>query len=71
MSLIKVFSGSEIIALAIKAELESYGIKTTLKNEIQTAAMAGFWTPYLGVHVLVHKNDVMQAKLLVEKIELK
>lgn len=68
MSLIKIFTGSEIIATAIKAELEAYGIMTILKNEIQAAAMVGYWSPYLGVEVLVHKKDVMQAKLLVEKI---
>ncbi|MEB3799935.1 DUF2007 domain-containing protein [Flavobacterium columnare] len=68
MSLVIVFSGNEISALAIKAELEINEILVILKNEIQATAMAGFWSPYSGVDVLVNKKDVMQAKLLVEKI---
>ena len=70
MGLIKIFTGSEIIATAIKAELEAFGIMAILKNELQAAAMAGYWSPYLGVEVLVHKKDVMQARLLIEKIDL-
>ncbi|MFK7030875.1 putative signal transducing protein [Flavobacterium oreochromis] len=68
MSLVSVFSGNEIVALAVKAELEINGIIAIIKNEIQATAMAGFWSPYSAVDVLVNKKDVMQAKMLVERV---
>lgn len=44
MGLMKVFSGSEILALALQAKIEAAGVETLLKNNIQSAKLAGFGT---------------------------
>ena len=42
MGLMKVFSGSEILALALQEKIEAIGVDTVLKNNIQSARLAGF-----------------------------
>lgn len=68
MNFIKIFSGSEIMAQAIQEALQVELITSFLKNNIQSAVMAGFGSAGLSVDVFVDKKDVMQAKLIVEKI---
>jgi hypothetical protein len=68
MNFIKIFSGSEIMAQAIQEALQVALISSLLKNNIQSAVMAGFGSAGLSVDVFVDKKDVMQAKLIVEKI---
>ena len=38
----KVFSGSEILALALKEKIEAIGIDVLMKDNIQSARLAGF-----------------------------
>ncbi|MBA9072481.1 hypothetical protein GGR22_000607 [Flavobacterium gossypii] len=41
MGLMKVFSGSEILATALKAKLEEAGIETLMKNNNQSNIILG------------------------------
>jgi hypothetical protein len=42
MGLMKVFSGSEILAMALKEKIEAIGVDTVMKDNIQSARLAGF-----------------------------
>ena len=39
MGLMKVFSGSEILALALQERIEAIGVDTVLKNNIHSARL--------------------------------
>lgn len=41
MGLIKVFSGDEILAIALKTKLEEAGIETLMRNNNQSAIVLG------------------------------
>lgn len=68
MSLIKVFSGSQIMAQAINVELDLIGIPNIIRNHIESAIMAGFGTIGQSVDILVDKKNVIEAKLAVERM---
>jgi hypothetical protein len=40
--IIRVYSGSEILALMLKAELEENGIGAMIRNDFQSGVLAGF-----------------------------
>jgi hypothetical protein len=40
--LVKVFTGSEVSGILLKAELEDIGIPALIKNDFQTGMSAGF-----------------------------
>jgi hypothetical protein len=42
MGLMKVFSGSEILAMALKEKIKAIGVDTVMKDNIQSARLAGF-----------------------------
>jgi hypothetical protein len=71
MALVKVFSGSEITARAIKTRLNDSGIGAIIKNHIQSGTSAGFGTLGLAVEVYVEQEDVMAAKMIVEEFKNK
>ncbi|WP_136667053.1 putative signal transducing protein [Flavobacterium sp. H122] len=68
MNFIKIFSGSEIMVQAIQEALKVEEISSVVKNNIQSAVMAGFGTAGQAVDIFVDKKDVMQAKLIIDKI---
>jgi hypothetical protein len=39
MGLMKVFSGSEILAMALKEKIEAIGVDTVMKDNIQSARL--------------------------------
>jgi hypothetical protein len=67
MALVKIFSGSEITAQAIKTRLNEYNIGTVIKNHIQSGTVAGFGTLGLSVEIYVEQEDVVAAKQVVEE----
>jgi hypothetical protein len=40
--IIRVYSGSEVQALALQAELEEIGVGAMIRNDFQSGVMAGF-----------------------------
>ena len=42
MGLMKVFSGSEVLAIALQERLEEAGVETVKKDNIQSARLGGF-----------------------------
>lgn len=67
IQMIKVFSGSEILALALELELLENEIIPLLKNNIQSGNMAGFGTADSAVDVFIPKTDLVKANPILQK----
>jgi putative signal transducing protein len=70
MGLIKIFSGSEILAQALQQKIEAIGIETIIKDNIQSARMGGFGSSDLAVEVFIQEKDYGKAHPVIEKFRL-
>ena len=70
MALMKIFSGSEILATALKMKLEEAGIDTLLKNNIQSGRLAGFGTSGMAVELFIEEVDFGKADPIVEEFRM-
>ncbi len=66
----KVFSGSEILALALKQKMEEVGVDTVLKNNIQSATMAGFGALGQAVELFIQETDFSKANPVIEEFRM-
>lgn len=70
MGLMKVFSGSEILALALQEKIEAVGVNTLIKNNIQSARLGGFGDLGQAVEVFIQETDFNKANLVIEEFRL-
>lgn len=70
MGLMKVFSGSEILAQALQQKIEAIGVDTVLKNNIQSAKSAGFGTSGQAVELFIQETDFSKANPVIEEFRL-
>ena len=70
MGLMKVFSGSEILALALKEKIEAAGIDTVIKDNIQSARLAGFGSSGSAVELFIQETDFSKANPVIEEFRL-
>lgn len=70
MGLIKIFSGSEILAQALQAKIEAVGVNTIVKNNIQSAKLAGFGTADQAVEVFIQEIDFGKANPVIEEFRM-
>ncbi|MBC5864443.1 DUF2007 domain-containing protein [Flavobacterium sp. F-328] len=70
MGLMKVFSGSEILALALKEKIEAIGVETLLKNNIQSARLAGFGTTGQAVELFVQETEFAKVNPVIEEFRM-
>lgn len=72
MGLMKVFSGSEILAKNLQSRIEDHGVSTVLKDNIQSARLGGFGNTDLAVEVFIQETDFNKAHQIIEdfKIEM-
>lgn len=61
MAMVKVYAGSEILALGVQAKLEEAGISTIVKDNIESATLSGFGSFGQTVQVFVNEEDVAKA----------
>ncbi len=66
----KVFSGSEILALALQQKIEAAGVSTVLKNNIQSATLSGFGTTGQAVELFIQETDFAKANPVIEEFRL-
>lgn len=66
MGLMRVFSGSEVLAIALQQRLEEAGIETTKKDNIQSARLGGFGATDLAVEVFIEITDFAKADSVIE-----
>lgn len=70
MGLMKVFSGSEILAQALQVKLEDAKVSTILKNNIQSGRIAGFGTADQAVEVFIQETDFAKANPVIEEFRM-
>ncbi|RZJ78207.1 MAG: DUF2007 domain-containing protein [Chryseobacterium sp.] len=70
MGMMKVFSGSEILANALQAKIEEAGVKTITKNNTQSARAAGFGTLGTAVEVFIDESDFGKANKTIEDFRM-
>lgn len=64
MGLMKVFSGSEILALALKEKIEAIGVETLLKNNIQSARTGQ------AVELFVQETEFAKVNPVIEEFRM-
>ncbi|MFM9826882.1 putative signal transducing protein [Flavobacterium sp.] len=70
MGLMKVFSGSEILALALQGKIEEIGVNTIVKNNIQSATLGGFGNLGQAVELFIQETDFAKANPIIEEFRL-
>ena len=70
MGLMKVYSGSEVLALALQERLEQAGVETTKKDNIQSARLGGFGQSDLAVEVFIQETDFAKANPVIEEFRM-
>ncbi|MDV6169838.1 DUF2007 domain-containing protein [Flavobacterium sp. DG1-102-2] len=70
MALVKVFSGSEILAQSLKVRIEAAGVNVIVKNNIQSSNMAGFGSLGQAVEVFIEDKDKEKAAQAIEDFKM-
>ncbi|MGO4821535.1 MULTISPECIES: DUF2007 domain-containing protein [unclassified Flavobacterium] len=70
MGLMKVFSGSEILALALKEKIEAINVDVLMKDNIQSARLAGFGTSGSAVELFVQETEFSKVNPIIEEFRL-
>jgi hypothetical protein len=70
MGLIKVFSGSEIIADALKQKIEQVGVEVVKKDNLQSARLAGFGSTDLAVELFVDERYYGKISPVLEEFRM-
>ncbi|KOH42966.1 putative signal transducing protein [Sunxiuqinia dokdonensis] len=69
-NLIRVFSGSEVSVILLKAKLEETGISAIIQNDFQSGIAAGFAgsTP-TGVDLYIREGDLSLAEPVLNEFQ--
>lgn len=70
MALVKVFSGSEILAQALQARIEATGVSVIVKNNIQSSTVAGVGALGQAVEVFIDDRDKERAAQAIEDFKM-
>lgn len=70
MGLMKAFSGSEVLAIALQERLEAAGIETVKKDNIQSGRLVGFGQTDLAVEVFIQETDFAKANPVIEEFRM-
>ncbi len=70
MGIMKVFSGSEILADALKQKIEAVGVEVVKKDNLQSARMAGFGSSDLAVELFVDERYYGKISPVLEEFRL-
>lgn len=70
MGLIKIFSGSEILAMALQEKIETIGVNTVMKNNVQSARLGGFGSSDLAVEVFIQESDYGKTHQVIEDFRM-
>ena len=68
MAMVKVYGGSEIMAQAVQIKLEEAGIGTIIKDNIESATLAGFGSFGQTVQIFVDEADVAKAEEIISSL---
>ena len=66
----KVFSGSEILALTLQERIEAIGVDVVVKNNIQSARLGGFGNSDLAVELFVQETEFSKVNPVIEEFRM-
>ncbi len=66
----KIFSGSEILASALKEKIEAVGVEVRRKDNIQSARLGGFGNLDLAVELFVDERYYGKIAPVIEKFRM-
>ena len=69
MGLMKVFSGSEILARALQQKLESIGLEIVIRNNNQSNVLPSI-TNTKAVELFIQETDFGKANLVIEEFRM-
>lgn len=70
MGIMKVFSGSEILADALKLKIEEVGVEVVKKDNLQSARLAGFGSIDLAVELFVDERYYGKISPVLEEFRM-
>ena len=70
MGMMKVFSGSEILAETLKQKIEAVGVDVLKKDNLQSARLAGFGTMGQAVELFIQETDFSKANPVIEEFRM-
>jgi hypothetical protein len=70
MDHVKVYSGSEINALAVKNALEINHIEFVERDDINSAVVAGYGSLGKATNIFVYENDFDKASEIIAALKL-
>jgi hypothetical protein len=69
MGLMKVYSGSEVLAIALQGKLEEAGVETVKKDNIQSSRLGGFPRTDLAVEIFYSGNRFCKSESSYRKFQ--
>jgi len=69
MGLMKVFSGNEILALALQRKIEEIGVNTVIRNNNQANVLPSISTTK-PVELFIQETDFSKANEVIEEFRL-
>jgi hypothetical protein len=70
MAVVKIFSGSEILALGLQQKLKEIDIFPVVKNNMQAARLAGFGNAGLAVELFIEERELPLAEKVIEDFKM-
>lgn len=70
MGLVKIFSGSEILAQGLRDKIEGAGVTVVIKNNIQSGRLAGFGTYDQAVELFLQESDYGKVSKIIEDFRM-
>lgn len=70
MGMIKIFSGSEILASRLKEQIEAIGVDVLKKDNIQSARLGGFGNSDLAVELFIDERYYGKVNDVIEKFRM-
>lgn len=70
MGLIKIFSGSEILAAALQLKIEAVGVEVVKRDNLQSARLAGFGNFDLAVELFIQEKEFNKANSVIEEFRM-
>lgn len=68
--MMKVFSGSDILASSLKEKIEEIGIEVLKKDNIQSARLGGFGNLDLAVELFIDERHFGKVNEVIENFRL-
>ncbi|WP_264558110.1 DUF2007 domain-containing protein [Flavobacterium sp. N2270] len=70
MAVVKIFSGSEILAIGLQQKLAEIDIFPVVKNNMQAARTAGFGNTGLAVELFIEERELPLAEQVIEDYKM-